>query len=120
MWRIKRFIRRTKNLLRWLPIIWKDEHWDYYHIYELLKHKLIFTADHTRRYGYHVYSNNDADRMMLCVKLIEKVQNEAYMEVLINDDNLTIEKIQAAIDKQQKARKLLFKILEQNIERWWD
>ena len=120
MWRLKRIIRRTKNLLRWLPIIWKDEQWDYYHIYEILKHKLIFTAEHTREYGYHVNSNYDADRMMLCVRLIEKVQNEEYMEVLIDDDNLTAEKIEVAINKQRKARKLLFKILEQNIERWWD
>lgn len=120
MWRIKRFIRRTKNLLRWIPIIWKDENWDYYHIYELLKHKLIFTAEHTRKYGYHVNSNHDANRMMLCVRLIEKVQNEEYMEVLINDDNLTAEKINAACDRQNKARRLLFRILEQNVEQWWD
>jgi hypothetical protein len=24
------------------------------------------------------------------------------------------------MDRQEKARKLLFKILEQNIESWWD
>ena len=120
MWRIKRIIRRTKNLFRWLPIIWEDEQWDYYHIFEILKHKLIFTAEHTRKYGYHINSNYDADRMMLCVRLIEKVQNEEYMEVLINDDNLTAEKINTAYNKQNKARKLLFNILEQNIEQWWD
>jgi hypothetical protein len=39
---------------------------------------------------------------------------------LINDDNLTKEKLDAAFNKQAKARKLLFKILEQNIEQWWD
>ena len=120
MWRLRRFVRRFKNLFRWLPIIWEDEQWDYYHILEILKHKLIFTAEHTRKYGYHVNSNHDANRMMLCVRLIEKVQNEEYMEVLINDDNLTREKVDIALNKQTKARKLLFKILEQNIEQWWD
>lgn len=120
MWYIRRIIRRIKNLIRWIPIIWKDEQWDYYHIFEILKHKLIFTAEHTRKHGYHVNSNYDADRMMLCVRLIEKVQNEKYIDVLINDNELTQEKLDAAFNKQHKARKLLFKILEQNIEQWWD
>ncbi len=120
MWRIKRFIRRTKNLFRWLPIIWKDEQWDYYHIFEILKHKLIFTAEHTRKYGYHTSSDYDAGKMMLCVRLIEKIQNEAYMEELINDDELTQEKLNAAMNKQKKACRLLFKLLDKHIEGWWD
>lgn len=120
MWRIRRIIRRTKNLFRWLPIIWQDEQWDYYHIFEILKYKLIFTAEHTRKYGYHTLSDYDADKMMLCVRLIEKIQNEAYMEELINDDELTQEKIDIATNKHNKAKRILFKILEQNIETWWD
>ena len=120
MWRIRRIIRRIKNLFRWLPIIWQDEQWDYYHILEILKYKLIFTAEHARKYGYHINSDYDADRMMLCVRLIEKIQNEAYMEELINDDELTQEKIDTVTNKHNKAKHLLFKILEQNIEQWWD
>ena len=120
MWRIRRIIRRTKNLLRWLPIIWKDEQWDYYHIYEILKYKLIFTAKHTYKHGYHINSKYDADRMMLCVRLIEKIQNEEYMDVLINDDNITMEKIDAACYKQKKAKRILFKLLDKYIEGWWD
>lgn len=120
MWYIRRIIRRIKNLIRWIPIIWKDEQWDYYHIFEILKHKLIFTAEHTRKYGYHVNSNYDADKMILCVKLIEKIQNETYMEELINNDELTQEKLDAAFNKQKKARKLLFKLLDKHIEGWWD
>jgi hypothetical protein len=120
MWRIRRIIRCTKNLLRWLPIIWKDEQWDYYYILEILKHKLVFTADHTRKHGYHVNSNYDADRMMLCVRLIEKVQNEDYMMEMINDDNITKEKLQLVKQKQEKAKRILFKLLDKHIESWWD
>ena len=120
MWRVKRFIRRSKNLFRWLPVIWKDENWDYYYIFEILKHKLIIMSEHIRKNSNHVSANYDADRMMLCVRLIDKVQNEEYMNVLTDDDNLTMEKIEAACNQQKKARKLLFKLLDQYIERWWD
>ena len=120
MWRLRQFKRKLINLLRWLPIIWKDEQWDYYYIFEILKHKLLFTAEHTRKYGYHTSSNYDADRIMLCVRLIEKVQNEDYLIEFINDDNLTREKIIAGETKHFKAKRILFKLLDQYIERWWD
>jgi hypothetical protein len=55
---------------------------------------------------------------MWCVRLIDKVQNEEYMNVLINNNNLTMEKIEAACNQQKKACKLLFKLLNQYIEKW--
>jgi hypothetical protein len=120
IYRLKRFFRNIHNLIRWFPIIWRDEQWDYYYIFELLKHKLIFTAEHHYKYGCHTSASYDANRMMVCVRLIEKIQNESYILELIDDDNLTREKLDLAFSKQIKARKLLFKILEQNIEQWWD
>ena len=120
MWRIKNFFKSVNNLIRWFPIIWKDRDWDHYFIFEILKHKLIFMSKSICENSNHVSAEYDADRMMLCVRLIEKVQNESYMDELINDDEITIEKIWRGVKKHDKARKLLFKILEQNIERWWD
>lgn len=120
MWRIKRIIRRTKNLLRWLPVIWQDENWDHYYIFEILKHKLTVMSEHIRKNGNHVSAEYDANRMMLCVRLIEKVQNEEYMDGLIVDEHLTKEKVLAAQNKHDKAKRILFKLLEQNIEQWWD
>jgi hypothetical protein len=77
-------------------------------------------SEHMYKNGYHELSKQDGDRMMLCVRLIDKVQNEKYMEDLIGTEDLTMEDLNKGIAKQNKARKLLFKILEQNIERWWD
>lgn len=39
------FYRRVKNVLRWLPIIWKDRDWDDSYITEILIKKLEFTRD---------------------------------------------------------------------------
>lgn len=120
MWRIKQFFKRIYNLYRWFPIIWKDRDWDYYYVFEILKHKLIFMSENFQEKGSHASAEYDASRMMLCVRLIDKVQNERYIEDLINTEKLTMEDLNKGIAKQNKARKLLFKILEQNIEKWWD
>lgn len=120
MWRIRKFFKSVNSLIRWFPIIWNDRDWDHYYIFELLKHKLIFMSDTIRKKGNHTLAEYDADRMMLCVRLIEKVQTESYMEELINDDDITIEKIRAGQKKHDKAKRILFKLLDNYIERWWD
>lgn len=120
MWRLRRFKRRLINLFRWLPIIWRDEQWDHYFIYEVLKHKLIIMSNAIRKNGNHTLAEYDADRMMWAVKLIDKVQNEYYLNEMINEDNLTREMIIAEERKHYKAKRILFKLLDQYIERWWD
>jgi len=165
MYKIKQFFRRIRNLYRWFPIIWKDQDWDDHYIFEILKFKLTNQADYIGRYDRHTCAKRDAERMMLCVRLIEKVQDEYYgteyldyveteynfipsdhcedcSELKIVDISDTLDeyfKKYPRIYKQiedksnrrkvafrmssinhNRARKLLFKILEENIERWWD
>ena len=59
--------------------------------------------------------------MELCIRLIDKVQNEYYLdEQLMKKNSVTDKDIKDAICKHDKAKKLLFSILENNIESWWD
>ena len=166
MRKIKRFIKRIKNLVRWFPIIWKDQDWDDHFIWEILKFKLKNQAEYIGYHDRHVSAKRDAEIMRLCIRLIEKVQSEyyagEYMDYHESDYNWIdsesfpgmyeldiVEKserfdeyfkkypliyrcvpdlnapeikiaLQIAHTNHSRARKLLFNILEQNIERWWD
>jgi hypothetical protein len=164
MYKIKRFFRRIYNLYRWFPIIWKDQDWDDFYIFEILKFKLKNQAEYIGKRDFHTRAERDAEIMMLCVRLIEKVQDEYYgteyfdyhdskllfidseshpgmyeMEVENISENFneyfkkypriykqveTKDKYKTAFNiariNEERAHKLLFKILEQNIRRWWD
>jgi len=164
VWRLKQFIQKIKNLIRWLPIIWKDQDWDDFYIFEILKFKLKNQAKYIGKRGIHVSAKRDAEIMMTCVRLIEKVQDEYYgteyfnyhkselkfidseshpgmyeMEIEHISENFddyfkkypriykqakTEDKYKTAFNiariNEERAHKLLFKILEQNIRRWWD
>lgn len=172
MYKIKQFFRNIKNLIRWFPIIWKDRDWDDHFIFEILKFKLKNQAKYIGYYDRHVSAKRDAEIMMLCVRLIDKIQNEwyaseymdyhesdynwvksemhpdyheldivlkserfdeyfkkyplIYKQVLSSDKNIfktnTKQGIAMNIGRvnEKRAHKLLFKILEQNITRWWD
>jgi hypothetical protein len=164
MYRIKQFFKQIHNLIRWFPIIWKDMDWDDFYIFEILKFKLKNQAKYIGTKDRHMSAKRDAEIMMLCVRLIEKVQDEYYgmeyfnyhesemkfipsrrhpgsyemVNKLISEhyDNYfkkypRIYKQVTGKDKheiafqisrinEERAHKLLFTILEQNIRRWWD
>lgn len=165
MYEIKQFFRNICNLIRWFPIIWKDRDWDDHFIFEILKFKLKNQAKYIGDKNRHLSAKRDAEIMMLCVRLIEKVQEEyygcEYMDYHESDfrwldtnnpdtKELDIVELSEHFDdyfkkypliyrmvpdlkapkhriamqiariNHNRARKLLFKILEQNIERFWD
>ena len=78
MYKIKQFFKRIYNLYRWFPIIWKDQDWDHTYIYEILKFKLKNQAEYIGYHDRHVSAKRDAEIMMLCVRLIEKCQEDYY------------------------------------------
>lgn len=117
---LKRYIWKIKNIIRWIPILWKDQDWDHFFIYEILKNKLKFQSEHIRKYGYHTRSEKDAAEIDYAIQLIEIVQYEKMMDDAFNNENWNEDELDAAIDAHNQKRKELFQYLEQNIEKWWD
>jgi hypothetical protein len=74
----KDFIEGIKNLWKWFPTIWKDRDWDANFIYEIIKVKLEHQAKYIGSRGIHLDANRDAQRMMTCVRLIQRVRYEYY------------------------------------------
>lgn len=154
-----------KNIIYWLPIIWKDRDYDNSFIYTILQSKLKKQAKYIKDKNFHTCSQRDAEIMFACVNLIDRLKNEYYLnesfnyydlktwfepikdkpgysswEYKITKENfdeffkkypLIYRQIKDKDDKyetalnisrinHERAKKLLFKILEQNIERWWN
>ena len=170
------FKRGIKNLIYWFPVIWKDRNWDHRFIFNIVTHKLKAQAHYIGSRDIHINAKRDAEIMMTCVQLIEKVKDEWYSSEYADyhtskhwfepiegkegystweskqleenfDDYfkkypLVYKRVLAGEgpfqpisfkqeDKQRiamnighinhnRARKMLFKIMEQNIEKWWD
>jgi len=131
-WRLYRWVRwklpyqhkyikyGIQNLYKWFWVIWKDRDWDQHYIFEVLKFKLEKQAKHLADVGFHNEAQRDAELMMTCVRLIIKLQNEDYYEEMYEHRPLTLEIVSKYQAKHNKAKRLLFKILEERIEEWWD
>lgn len=86
--KIKRMIRHgwsdlkcgILNLVVWFPIIWKDRNWDYFYILEILHKKLSLMEHFIREDGIHINNKEDADKIKLCVVLIDRLLKDEYYE----------------------------------------
>lgn len=110
----------VKNLYKWFWVIWNDRDWDHHYIFQVLKFKLEKQANHLTKNGFHNNAQRDAELMMTCVRLIDKLQNEYYYDELCKSDVRSSEAVKNVIAKHNKAKRLLFKIMNDRIEEWWD
>jgi hypothetical protein len=109
-----------QNLYKWFWVIWNDRDWDHHYIFQVLKFKLEKQANHLAENGFHNNAQRDAELMMTCVRLIDKLQNEYYYDELCKSGVRSSEAVQNVIAKHKKAKRLLFKIMNDRIEEWWD
>ena len=131
-WRLYRWLRwklpyqhkyikyGVKNLYKWFRVIWNDRDWDHHYIFQVLKFKLEKQANHLAENGFHNNAQRDAELMMTCVRLIDKLQNEYYYDELCKSGVRSSEAVKNVIAKHKKAKRLLFKIMNDRIEEWWD
>ena len=75
---VRDFIQGLKNLKSWFRIIWKDRNWDDDYIWALLEEKLKNQARYIATNGRHLDAQRDAQRMMTCVRLIQRVRYKYY------------------------------------------
>lgn len=134
---------------KWLPIIWKDRHWDHWFILEILRHKIRFQRENIYKYGHHVRAHYDCKQMRIAELLIKRLQDDDYHrhfmdeleakwgELEFNDRGLKRTKVLTAEDQAAESKEhkkaheysqymksqdydYLFKHLKKHLEKWWD
>ena len=131
------------NLIKWIPIIWKDRDWDRDYIFIILQKKLKHMEDSYRNRAYCKGSTELANQMKRCCELIETLLEDNYNEkefikhdkkwgrILFEkqkEDNekreIASKEFRICLEKEdelrQKDKKELFEILRENIDNWWD
>lgn len=136
------FFRRIRNIIRWIPILWKDTDWSNYSIFTVLEVKIRQVRNYIQNKKRHPDWEKDVRWMNISLSLIEKVKTEYYnvehmdydTKIYINKNKLIYNKVKKeqpnradawyavliARHKHIKAKALLFKVLNNHIENWWD
>lgn len=116
---MKQWIKKIKyglyNLWIWRKVIWRDRNFDYAYLYDIMEFKLDLL--YKGLISYNNTSHDDYRYILIAKDLIRKIRDEEYLFI---DEPHSKSKIQNNIAKHNKAKKLLSKILEEKLERWWD
>jgi hypothetical protein len=75
---LKEFIRGVSNIIRWMPTIYKDRHWDHSFITDILQKKLEFTRQElvfaNRFHGIEAVNKD----ITLALNLLERIKEQYY------------------------------------------
>jgi len=75
-------ITSIKNILRWIPIIWKDRDWDHTFLYIILYFKLSNMEKYLRKYGHSTNAEKDADKIKVCINLLKRLMDDEYYDMV--------------------------------------
>ena len=161
MWRVRKFFRNIKRIIKWIPRLWNNEEFAYDYALNVLKYKLEDIADHMEKQNRFENTKHYVSRLRTTVRLIDKVygyqdyDTDGYDKVIelygernfdftpledrpdcsridisfknkyTEEELEVIEKHEKLIReehrlKQEKAHKLVWKMIEHNLYKWWD
>lgn len=86
LWRIEKFVRQVLHVLRWLPVIWKDQDWDQAWMFTLWAYKLERMQVCHENDPYHGDSKyRYARQLLICKNLLRRLAAGNYHEKGFDD-----------------------------------
>lgn len=115
----KDFIKGVKNLIRWFPVIWKDRDWDYRYIWDLNIQKLKFQSKYIGENDNHTRAKRDAQIMMTCVRLMEKIKDNDYEVEHQEYYNSNVTFIPKILESGEKVYTYDSKVISENFDEYF-
>lgn len=115
-YKIKRYFRKFKNFIKWIPIVWNDEQWEESYLFKIIKFKFELMEKHFNNPDECWIIDSDRKQIAFhcktCKLLCERLIDDVYWD-LQNDKWLDYSAAQQDID-------LLTSIIRKHIFTWWD
>ena len=115
----KDFVKGVKNLIRWFPVIWKDRDWDYRYIWDLNIQKLKFQSKYIGKNDNHTRAKRDAQIMMTCVRLMEKIKDNDYEVEHQEYYNSNVTFIPKILESGEKVYTYDSKVISENFDEYF-
>ena len=109
------------NLIKWFPLIWKDQDFDYGYLYDILYFKLgemqkFFESGDT----YSANADQYAEQIKECRRLLKRIINESVMDENWDFDSGFTRPLNEIYELEKEEKKLFWNMMCDNIDGWWD
>ena len=102
--------RGIRNIIRWLPIVWKDEDYDWEYLARIMEVKMRWMSDHFKDYPIVADSKEMSKELLICIELIKRLRKDSFA------GNTYKEKDANA----QRHQEMLGRIIGRKLRCWWD
>jgi hypothetical protein len=110
-WRIRYFIGGCKNILRWVPTLYKDKDWDDWYIFTILQKKIEFQRKEIIYANRHMDVDRDNRDMTIVLNLIERIKEQYYETEYLDyeDSDITFK----PVDGNEKLKSVDVEVLSE-------
>jgi len=109
-----------QNVVRWIPVIWDDQDWDWIFLARILEYKLRRMSYHELTYGHHTTSKRDAKQQLICANLLARlVKDDYYENAELRFGNSTIA-YKHGDSTARNDQRYLGLLLGKYLRNWWD
>lgn len=127
---LRKFGRFIKRLFRWLPVLWRQEEWDYGYIYDILDVKLKELRNCFAKDDIHADAPTCLRQINICLKYLDRYRNaDNYIKFpdekprIVNNRLETSEEYTSAClrlyEFEQGSRDKFWKRFVQWHSKWW-
>ena len=135
---IKDKYRRIKTIIEWIPLLWNTRDYDYRDAIEVFKYQLNRIADFLESdKALSLHADYYAKRTRTITRLMKKVYDEDYaveyidkLEKICGGDDYCYNRkevnqledklFKESREKQEKAHRILWELMQNNIQNLWD
>ena len=83
---LRKFGRFIKRLWRWVPVLWKQEDWDYDFLYEIMRIKMEELLKCLKEDNIHVGADRRARQLSICLEYFKRMRTpEDYIDIPSED-----------------------------------
>ena len=83
---LRKFGRFIKRLWRWVPVLWKQEDWDYDYLYEIMRIKMEELLKCLKEDNIHVGADRRARQLSICLEYFKRMRTpEDYIDITSED-----------------------------------
>jgi hypothetical protein len=133
-WRIRYFFISMKNIIKWIPILYKDRDWDHSFILYIIEFKLKNIRNRYVKTKYFVGQDKEIYWLNICLYLLDYINKSKAWDDKEENKYLNFKNIEYVIKhpellklrhwkcdaREEKVLSLFWKIISWRITYWWD
>ena len=108
------------NVIEWLPIIWKDRHYDWAYLAEIMEYKFRKMAESCEICGY-IGNKKDIQNLKICAELLYRLREETYHSFR---DPEGVRMFMPSFKQEEQIgqyyQEYLGQLLGKHLRKWWN